>query len=366
MLVAYFFGSLNRGGSETLVCDVLRQGDKLPFNAICIYRNEGTMSEDFRNNCGRLLKLEKKDNRAKYLLKLRRTLIQEKVTIVHAQTSLNAITAVLCTLFTNIRVVTTFHGFYFENAPKWKKWIVYKGSKKIAFVSDYMRQHYIQKGIWGNIDRYVVVYNGIDFNKFGDITKRSNSGNKVEMCMVGSFGLTRNQMFVCKFLERLNNQGVDFHFTFVGIARKGEEEYLEECMIFCHNHKLDERVTFAGLRHDIPSLLKKMDAFVYASRLDTFGIAIIEAAASGLPTFVNDWGVMDEVTQHGKFATLYKSNDLDSLCSKFNDFLAHRDEYCSRAIEAAKEIRKTYSIEEHIATLNRIYREVCPEKTPSN
>ena len=186
------------------------------------------------------------------------------------------------------------------------------------------------------------------------------------MCMVGSFGLTRNQMFVCKFLERLNNQGVDFHVTFVGIARKGEEEYLEECMIFCHNHKLDERVTFAGLRHDIPSLLKKMDAFVYASRLDTFGIAIIEAAASGLPTFVNDWGVMDEVTQHGKFATLYKSNDLDSLCSKFNDFLAHRDEYCLRAIEAAKEIRKTYSIEEHIATLNRIYREVCPEKTPSN
>ena len=79
MLVAYFFGSLNRGGSETLVCDVLRQGDKLPFNAICIYRNEGTMSEDFRNRCGRLLKLEKKDNWAKYLLKLRRTIIQEKV-----------------------------------------------------------------------------------------------------------------------------------------------------------------------------------------------------------------------------------------------------------------------------------------------
>ena len=157
MLVAYFFGSLNRGGSETLVCDVLRQGDKLPFNAICIYRNEGTMSEDFRNSCGRLLRLEKKDNWVKYLLKLRHTLIQEKVTIVHAQTSLNAITAVLCTLFTNIRVVTTFHGFYFENAPKWKKWIVYKGSKKIAFVSDYMRQHYIQKGIWGNIDRYEVI-----------------------------------------------------------------------------------------------------------------------------------------------------------------------------------------------------------------
>lgn len=68
---------------------------------------------------------------------------------------------------------------------------------------------------------------------------------------------------------------------------------------------------FLGLWDDVPSLLATMDAFVYATRHDSFGIAVVEAMASRVPTFVNDWGVMNELTKGGRYATLYKTDDIE-------------------------------------------------------
>ena len=99
-----------------------------------------------------------------------------------------------------------------------------------------------------------------------------------------------------------------------------------------------------------------MDAFVYGTDHDTFGIAVIEAVAAGLPTFVNDWEVMTEVTQNGKLATLYKTNDTEDFCEKFMDFVANVDSYKKQAQVNASLVRNIYSIESHIERLNELYK----------
>ena len=78
--------------------------------------------------------------------------------------------------------------------------------------------------------------------------------------------------------------------------------------------------------------------------------------AAGLPTFVNDWEVMTEVTQNGKLATLYKTNDTEDFCEKFIDFVNNVESYKAKAIENAKIVRDIYSIEKHIERLNELYR----------
>ena len=45
MKVAFFIGSLNRGGTETLVLDTFRRKEVLPYECILIYRSEGELSE---------------------------------------------------------------------------------------------------------------------------------------------------------------------------------------------------------------------------------------------------------------------------------------------------------------------------------
>ena len=139
MKIAFYFGSLNRGGSETLVCDVLRHWRDLPFEAVCIYRNEGNMSDDFHATGAPMVHIPRRGNWLTYLLDMCKVLRNEGVDILHAQTSLNAMTAVLCSWLTGVKAVTTFHGFGFEKAPRWKKRMVGGGNKKLLFVSEYMR-----------------------------------------------------------------------------------------------------------------------------------------------------------------------------------------------------------------------------------
>lgn len=51
---------------------------------------------------------------------------------------------------------------------------------------------------------------------------------------------------------------------------------------------IDSRVVFAGVHGDVPQALAGMDAFVFPSRYEGLGLALVEAQAAGLPCVVSD------------------------------------------------------------------------------
>jgi glycosyltransferase involved in cell wall biosynthesis len=57
------------------------------------------------------------------------------------------------------------------------------------------------------------------------------------------------------------------------------------------------RVHFAGelSPHAVGTFLRALDVFVFPSVAETFGLAVVEAAAAGLPVVANDLGVLREV-----------------------------------------------------------------------
>jgi glycosyltransferase involved in cell wall biosynthesis len=354
--VAFFLGALNRGGAETLLADIFSRRVTLPFDAICVYRKEGTMSDSFHCTGVPMLQLNCGKNWFRYLIRFRHLVLRQKVDIVNAQTAFNAALAIISLIFTRVKVVTTLHGFTFVTANPLYKRLVFRNSSRIICVSQSECDEYLRRGSFGVADRFVVVHNGIDFSKFGHTQPPTDNGEEIKMCMVGSFGEGRNHLFVCHFLDALKKQGVQYHFTFIGAARESEKEIYDSCINYCHEHGLDDAVTFYGLSNDVPGLLAGMDAFVYATRHDSFGIAVIEAIATGLPTFVNDTDVMRELSGDGKLATLYTTNDVDALVSKIQHFVSHRMEYWQRAQSSASHVREQYSIERNIANLSIVYQ----------
>ena len=361
MKVAFFLGTLNRGGAETLLADIFCRSESHSFDAVCVYRKEGTMSDSYHRTNVPMLKLDSGKNWLIYMLRLRRLILNQKVDIVHAQTAFNAAIAIISLAFTRVKVVTTLHGFTFVTANSLYKRFVFRHSSRIICVSQSECDEYLRHGSYGVSDRFVVVPNGIDFSKFGQAKPPSDSNVELKMCMVGSFGEGRNHMFVCRFLDALKKCGVPYHFTFIGAARESEKEIYDSCVNYCHEHDLDNEVTFYGLSDDVPGLLADMDAFVYATRHDSFGIAVIEAIATGLPTFVNDTDVMQEISDKGNMAVIYPTNDVDALVEKIRHFALHRLEYWQRAQNAAIRVREQYSIERNIARLSEVYAEVYEE-----
>ena len=176
--------------------------------------------------------------------------------------------------------------------------------------------------------------------------------------MVGNFVKGRNQMMVCEALALLHDAGVDFQFQFVGARSEATPGLYDRCVAYCESHGMSGKVAFLGSRSDVPALLARWDGFVYGSDHDTFGIAVIEAIASGLPTFVNDWTVMQEVTQDGALAWLFPTGDAEALCDLLQVFIQSPSSYQAKTLDSAKTVRRIYSIEHHATQLYRLYQMV--------
>jgi len=351
MKVAYLLGSLNRGGTETLLLDCFQNSAQAPYNMIGIYRKDGKLSSAFKQTNSKLLKLTPRyflD--INYLLRLRKILKQEQVSVVHAQQALDALYAKLASIGCNRKIILTFHGFDFKNKVLDK--IIYrliiKNTDCNIFVSNVQQKYYIRKYKLED-KRQQVVYNGISFSKFKedvllDIRKELNiQPTTLLFAMVGNFVPGRDQISVCNFL-------------FVGKKDEAEPWRFDNCVEYCKQHNLSDKVHFLGGRNDVPIILPQLDAFVYSSEYDTFGIAVIEAIASGIPVFVNDWDVMQEITENGKLAVLYKTKDENDLNQKFMHYMQNKYLYLAQAKQSAIEVKQKFSIENHINCLYNLYQ----------
>jgi len=364
MKIAYLLGSLNRGGTETLMLDVFRNAQKNGLDAICIYRKKGVFEDEFLKSGVLMLPLPTGKNLIGYLFRLRKQLKTYKVDVVHAQQPIDALYAKLACVGTAIKIVLTLHGYDYNESKTGARILrnIIRRTHRNIYVSTTQREYYLEK-YQLNQDFQQVVYNGISFDKF-DFSDPPHSKLRNELKLspttlllgsVGNFNEVRDQLTICHFLTLLKEQQVDFHFVFAGKRIEALSYLYDNCVEYCIGNGLSDLVSFLGVRNDIPSILGQLDAFVYSSNHDTFGIAVVEAMASGVPVFVNDWGVMNEITGYGNYATLYKTKDENDLLREFVLFLQNKNEYQQKAIQQADLVRLTYSIEKHIEQLKKVY-----------
>lgn len=370
MKIAYLFGSLNRGGTETLMLDVCKNIHLTDFDAIALYRKGGALEDEFKSTNVPFFKLSPGKNKLIYLWKLRKLLIAQKVDIVHAQQSIDAVYAKIATFRTKIKVIQTLHGY--DDLSDKKNQIMslaFKFSDCNIFVSNFQKEYYVKKYKLDSKNQKTV-YNGISFAKFRqkyetpDLLKNIDPAKRgLQICMVGNFVRGREQNTVCRFLKILKESNVKFDFYFVGKKDVNEPWRYDDCVEYCKQNELEECVLFLGGRSDVPAFLQNMDAFVYSTAHDTFGIAVVEAVAVGIPVFVNDWEVMKEITEEGKYATIYKTKDETDLFQKFMLFLQDKESYNLIAKENATNIIGKFSIQQHLDATTLVYKQLNHSNT---
>lgn len=75
----------------------------------------------------------------------------------------------------------------------------------------------------------------------------------------------------------------------------GEGEMRPELDNFVRREGLAEQVVLAGPRDDLDRLLNAFDVFASTSRAETFGLAVVEALANGLPSVVEQCPAVDDL-----------------------------------------------------------------------
>lgn len=368
MKIAYFIGALNRGGAESLILDICRQHKQAPFEFVCVYRHNGNLSEAFKASGALLINIPKSLGFIRYILAIRKVLLQEHITIVHSQTPSNTLLLAFALLGSCIKIITTFHGHLFADAAWWKRKIVYAASDKIICVSEYQKRYYEQK--WGlpKDNKLRVVYNGIDFTKFNQKSegvRELENEDRIRLCMVGNFIKGRSQYIICEAIDQLKKQGItDFDFCFIGRRDEAESWRYDKCVKYCEENSLTN-INFLGAREDVPTILKSLDGFIYSTEHDTFGIAVVEAVTAGLPVVVNDWAVMTEVCNLGlsesnRAIRFFKTDNVEDCVKQINDLLIdirqNKEQLHMDCLQAAEAAKQKYSIQNHICQLNYIYQ----------
>ena len=117
----------------------------------------------------------------------------------------------------------------------------------------------------------------------------------------------------------------------VGSERDLEPGVKQELQMIAAKYDVSERVIFAGSRDDVRMLLYSFDLFVMPSRVEGFGLALVEAMVSGVPAIVSDIAAFEELTERGTYALLFESGNSRDLCEKLRFALNHADEMAEMA-----------------------------------
>jgi glycosyltransferase involved in cell wall biosynthesis len=115
-----------------------------------------------------------------------------------------------------------------------------------------------------------------------------------------------------KLLAKYNN----IKFMVIGEPSKGEDKYAENILLLADKLMIKNNVCFTGFRVDIPEVLGALDIFVFPSRAESFGLALIEAMSMGIPSVCTNYGGVLDIAVDGYTSYLFQKENADNLADK--------------------------------------------------
>jgi glycosyltransferase involved in cell wall biosynthesis len=117
---------------------------------------------------------------------------------------------------------------------------------------------------------------------------------------------------------------------------------------------LGDRVSFLGLREDVPALIAHADLFVFPSLWEGQGNALLEAMAVGASIVATDIPSTRETVTDGEHALLVPPGDATALAAAVNRLVAD-PALAARLADAARRRAQDYDIERTTRDLEAVY-----------
>lgn len=120
---------------------------------------------------------------------------------------------------------------------------------------------------------------------------------------------------------------------------------------------LEGRVRFTGRSEDVAAILSSLDVFVSASRSESFGIALVEAMASGVAVVATATEGAREIVEDGLTGIIVPVGDADSLAAAVTELLGDEARRLSLGESAREAASARFSLERMVADTERVYAE---------
>ncbi|HEX5708596.1 MAG TPA: glycosyltransferase family 4 protein [Pyrinomonadaceae bacterium] len=216
-------------------------------------------------------------------------------------------------------------------------------------------------------ERIRVVRNGIDVERFARVAadvKRAEYRRSLGVSarlLVGTVGdlsevkgqddFVRAAAFVA---ERL---GDAVEFVIAGADEGRGARFAARLEALIKELGMGGRVHLLGRRADVAEILACLDLYVSASRSEAFGLALVEAMASGLPVAAAATDGAREIVADGETGALAPVGDARSLAERIVDFLTDDERRRRAGVRAQQHARERWSLARMVEETEAVYRE---------
>lgn len=214
-----------------------------------------------------------------------------------------------------IPMVTTLHGTDITlvgNHPFYKPAVTFSINKSDAVTS-------VSQSLKDDTLRLFDVKTAIDVvPNFIDIAKHNITYTDCQRAMmaeeheriithISNMRPVKRIMDVIEVFDRVQKK-IDAKLIMVG---EGPEK--EKAEALCVDRGIEEKVLFVGNSDEVNKILSFSDLFILPSEKESFGLAALEAMASGVPVLSSNTGGLPEVNEEGISGYLHDIGDVDGM-----------------------------------------------------
>ncbi len=255
--------------------------------------------------------------------------------------------------------ITTLHGTditLIGKDPSYKEVITFalNQSDRITAVSESLRKdtlmHFVVKKDIQVVPNFICAENYIE-NPNGSLRSTYAPNNEKIIMHVSNFREVKRVEDVLKTFLILRKE-ISARLILVGDGP--DRHKIEE---LCREEGCEDDVVLLGKLTQTISIRSIADLFLLPSQTESFGLAALEACASGVPVISTNTGGLPEVNIHGETGFLSDVGDVDDMAK--NALTILKDEKTLNAFKGrAREHAKKFDIKKVLPLYEKLYEEV--------
>lgn len=294
MKILHIVWSMKNGGIENMLADIINEHIKTENITLLVINNiiDDNIISRIDKRCHFIfLKRKQGSKNPLFVLKLNSIILCGKYDIVHLHPK-----DIINKLFVKANYVRTVHAN--NQKPHNYRW-----HKSVIAISESVKQ---ELDALGNVDS-TLINNGINFNLIKELPKRKTDGVFKIVQVSRIFFRDKGQDILLKALNEVIKKGnKKVHLDFIG---NGPD--FDNLKRMVYESGLSEYISLLGdcTREYIYNNLCKYDLFVQPSRLEGFGLTVVEAIAAGVPVLVSKNHGPLQIIENGKYGFCFKSED---------------------------------------------------------
>lgn len=298
--ILHLVNGMNCGGTENMIMSLYRNidRDKIQFDFLVNSKEKCFFDDEIKKLGGKIFYIPrwKGTNTADYLKKFNLLLDEHpEYKIIHGHIA--SCSLMYLSVAKKRGLFAISHSHNVKGAGKSLSELVFKLS---TLPQRYMSDSFFAcSDIAGKVrfgkravksDKFFILKNVIDLKRYerdeekaSKLKEKYGISDKFVVGHIGRFVEAKNHSFLLKVFCEVTKIIPDSVLVLAG-----EGELFEKIKAEAKELGIYDKVIFAGVLSDVNSVINIMDAFVFPSLHEGFGIVAIEAQSHGIPCFIND------------------------------------------------------------------------------